>query len=117
MSEEKGRYEVTPKPGVIRTSCFLRYDDGWTVPTGPEVREMLRRLDMSGDQVANFVGVSISRTARKWQAEDIQNTAKIPYVAWQLLCWSLKEIDPSISPPPFAIQDHGWSAKKMSNME
>lgn len=86
MTEERGKYDVMPKPGVIRASCFLPYaDEGYTAPTPAEIRTMIHRLDMSGAAVANFVGVSSSRTVRKWQAEDALNQASIPYAAWRLL--------------------------------
>lgn len=86
MTEDRAEYKVEPKPGVIRPSCFLPYDQGFTPPTPAEVREMIKRLGMTGSEVANLVGIKSGRTVRKWQAEnDVKNRNEIPYAAWQML--------------------------------
>ena len=86
MTEEKAEYKVTPEPGVIRHSCFLPYNKDWTQPEPGEVRELIKRLEMSGSEVADFVGVTSARSVRRWQADPGQpNAREIPYAAWRLL--------------------------------
>jgi len=86
MTEEKAEYKVTPELGEIRHSCFLPYDQRWTLPEPGEVRELIKRLEMSGAEVADFVGVSSARSVRHRQAGPGQpNAREIPYAAWRLL--------------------------------
>ena len=87
MTETKGRYNVKPVPGAIRGSCFDTFDqDTYTQPTPEEVRELINRIGLSGNQVAALVGASSGRVVRKWQAAgDVNNKANIPYAAWRLL--------------------------------
>jgi hypothetical protein len=87
MNERQGTYDVTAAPGAIRRTCFLRFSDqNWTKPTSAEVRELIKRLDMSGAEVANFVGAGTSRTVRRWTADPEQpNYREISYAAWRLL--------------------------------
>lgn len=61
----------------------------WTQPTANEVREMIRRTNLSGSQVASFLGLAVQRTAkgsgsrtvRRWVSGDLP----MPYAAWCLL--------------------------------
>lgn len=95
MTEERGQYNVTAESGAIRSTCFLPFDEGWTEPTPAEVRELIKRLDMTGSQVAAFVGAKSSRNVRKWQAENTklaQSSSGISYSAWRLLAERLARI-------------------------
>lgn len=68
----------------IRPEC-LTHGAIWSEPTGPEIREVIRRLGFTGSQVASFLGMSAKssgRHVRKWIAGD----ASIPYSAWAILC-------------------------------
>jgi hypothetical protein len=87
MTEETADYNVDLEPGVIRPSCLRSFDDPqYTQPLPSEVKTLIQQLDMSGNQVALFVGVATGRTVRKWQADiNTQNNNHIPYAAWRLL--------------------------------
>jgi len=81
MRGNQGKYRVNAPVGSIRTSCFLNFDEGWEQPTGDEVRQLIKRLDMPGSQVAKFVGSNSGRNVRKWQSGEVN----IQYSAWRLL--------------------------------
>lgn len=72
---------------TVRPECFRRSDDGWVLPTGPEIREVMRQADLSDSKMARLVGVSFqatggSRRIRKWTSGE----SEISYAAWALLC-------------------------------
>lgn len=87
MTEEPAGYKVDVEEGVIRQSCLRSFDDPqYTQPLPSEVRTLIQKLDMSGNQVALYLGVVSGRTIRKWQTNaDTQNNNHIPYAAWRLL--------------------------------
>lgn len=100
MTEEKGRYDVQLKPGVIRESCFLPFNQGWTQPTPDEVKAMINRLGMSREEVSDYVGAGSGRSVRRWEApEDSPGHRNIPYAAWRLL-WM--RLHPAVT---FRIED------------
>lgn len=68
----------------IRASCLCPFAQGWSKPTGEEIREVLRLAGFSGSQAAKALGLGEKgdRTVRRWIGED----SAIPYAAWALLC-------------------------------
>jgi len=81
----------------IRREC-LAPGAKFLQPRGPEIREVIRRLSMTGAEVGSFLGLSSKhggRQVRRWISEE----SEIPYSAWALLCaeagfgqiWSLHE--------------------------
>ena len=55
------------------------------IPSPTELRDFLRRNEMTGSAAARIVGVD-SRTVRKWTAyDDASNRRAIPWSAWILL--------------------------------
>lgn len=63
------------------------------IPSSGDVREFLRRNEMTGSAAARIVGVD-SRTVRKWTAyEDASNRRAIPWSAWILLRLYAGEIE------------------------
>lgn len=70
----------------IRPQCLRPAYDNWEQPTGPELREVIRRTAMTHSQISSFLGLSNAggggRQIRRW----IAGEAKIPYSAWALLC-------------------------------
>jgi DNA-binding transcriptional regulator YiaG len=66
---------------TIRREC-LNPAESWARPTGQEISEVLRLTGLSGSQASQRLGLSGSRTIRKWIGED----SEIPYAAWALLC-------------------------------
>jgi DNA-binding transcriptional regulator YiaG len=77
----------------LRQETLKKYDQEFCQPTSDEVRALIRKLGMTGSQVAAFVGVTNSRTVRKWQEAKVSDPAgqlnrnknDIPYAAWRLL--------------------------------
>lgn len=69
-------YEINKK-----TLCAA---DEWIPPSSEDIREVLRRAELSGSQAANYLGLGQGggRTIRRWVSGD----SKIPYAAWALLC-------------------------------
>ncbi|MCY0388412.1 XRE family transcriptional regulator [Robbsia sp. Bb-Pol-6] len=67
----------------IRREC-LAPGAYYLQPSGPEVREVIRRLGMTAVQVSIFLGMTNKggRQMRRWIAEE----APIPYSAWAILC-------------------------------
>ncbi len=64
----------------------------YEVPTADQLREFLRRNEITGSSAARIVGVD-SRTVRKWTAsEDADNRRAIPWSAWILLQLYVGEI-------------------------
>ncbi len=82
---------------TIRPETLLPFGDGWAQPTGAEVREMLKRCELTGSEAASLVGISDARTVRKWSAFDPvevekskqegrkTNMQRIPFAAWAIL--------------------------------
>lgn len=82
---------------IIRPETLTPFGLDWAQPTGEEVREILRLCGLSGSQAAALVGVSDSRTVRKWSAYDPVevekakqegrkiNMQRIPFAAWAIL--------------------------------
>ncbi|PMP51664.1 transcriptional regulator [Vibrio splendidus] len=81
----------------IRSETLTAFGPEWLQPTGDEVRAMLFKCDLTGSEAAALVGVSDSRTVRKWAAYDPAevekakqegrktNMQRIPYAAWAIL--------------------------------
>ena len=84
----KRRYSSTPFDGKvveIRPECLTPFSEHWCVPTGDEVREIIRRTGLTGGQVAKKVGLTgngASRTVRRW----ISGETDISYAIWGILC-------------------------------
>ncbi len=84
----KRRYSSTPFDGKvveIRPECLTPFSDAWSVPTGDEVREIIRRTGLTGGQVAKKVGLTgngASRTVRRW----VSGETDISYAIWAILC-------------------------------
>ena len=71
---------------TIRPECLRAAYANWTPPRGPEVREVIRQLGMTGSQVGDLLGLSSKgggRQVRRWISEE----SPIPYAAWALLCY------------------------------
>ena len=68
----------------IRFECLRPAADGWVQPTGDEVREVLRRANLSGSRAADVLGLGSGggRTVRRWTGEE----TPIPYAVWAILC-------------------------------
>ena len=68
----------------IRFECLRPAADGWSQPTGEEIREVLRRAGLSGSQTADVLGLGSGggRTVRRWTGE----ATPIPYAVWAILC-------------------------------
>lgn len=76
-------------PVEIRLECLRPYDAIWKPPTGVEVRELLRRSEMSAAAAAQFLGLGIGgdRTVRRWiSGHPETGVSSISYAAWALLC-------------------------------
>ena len=71
----------------VREETLLKYDEGWLVPTGDEMRQVKTMSGKTGAELAKMVGVD-GRTIRKW----IGNETKIPYSAWRILVYSVRLI-------------------------
>jgi hypothetical protein len=67
----------------IRFEC-LRPAEGWSQPSGEEIREVLKLAGFTGGKAAKALGLGTKgdRTVRRWIGEESQ----IPYAAWALLC-------------------------------
>lgn len=91
-----------PKAVQIRQET-LRHAKTWVQPTPEEVKEVMQRTNLNGEEIADLLGLTPqssrsgrgSRTTRRWTAGD----APIPYAAWALLAyvaglgpiWEVKE--------------------------
>ena len=58
------------------------YGKEWARPTGEAIQEVLERASLTGEQAALLVGVSDSRTIRRYTAND----REISFAVWALLC-------------------------------
>ncbi|MFS4200143.1 transcriptional repressor protein KorC [Escherichia coli] len=80
---------------VIRTETLLPFSDGWTPPTGEEIKAVLSLVEeragnkFTGVDASKYIGLPSetgrgkgSRTFRRWCKE-----GGIPYAAWALLCY------------------------------
>ena len=92
MNDQFTHYRVNRKDlGGIRNTTLRAYVDDWEQPTSAEVRALIEHLrkvrteKITGQIIANLVGVN-PRNVRKWSApEDTSNHVRIPYAAWRLL--------------------------------
>lgn len=68
---------------AIREQCLLPAER-WEAPIAAEVREILRRANLSGGAASRFLGMGEkgSRVVRRWAGGE----ADVPYSAWALLC-------------------------------
>jgi hypothetical protein len=84
MSEQQPTY--FQPPGTPSAATLLRYGEpDYQAPTWQDVRNLVKSSGMTGEQIAQLVGVA-GRTVRKWQSPpDTSNHAPIPYSAWRLL--------------------------------
>jgi hypothetical protein len=93
----------------IRPACLLPASQGWEKPTGPELREVIRRAGLTGGQVADLLGLSEKgggRQVRRW----ISGDSSIAFSAWAILCevagmgqiWAVPE---RRSKRPYVTQD------------
>ncbi len=57
---------------------WIEFDNGYEPPTPEEIRETFKPY--TGSEVANMLGISDSRSIRRWIGGDVQ----IPYAAWRL---------------------------------
>lgn len=72
---------------TIRPACLRPADQGWEQPSGPEIREVIRRAGLTDSETARLLGLAVQtqggpRQVRRWIAEE----GNIPYSAWALLC-------------------------------
>lgn len=86
MSETRAHYAVSGlTEGPKRESLLPFNSPEYQPPSWVEVRAVVRRLRMTGSELADFVGVQ-PRTVRKWLAPpDAANNSPIPYAAWRLV--------------------------------
>jgi hypothetical protein len=54
----------------------------WIIPTGEEVRAVLKMANLSGSEASKKLGLKDGRTIRRWVSED----SPIPYACWAILC-------------------------------
>lgn len=69
---------------TIRPETLRPFSDGWEPPTPGEIRHVLAMSSLSGSAAARLVGISESRTVRRWTGGD----SAIPYAAWAILCYT-----------------------------
>lgn len=86
MSETKEPYFVSGQQVDPNENTLLLYTDiCYEPPSVTDLRSVIRKLGLSGSEVASRVGVSPDNV-RKWQAtRDSPNHKQIPYAAWRLL--------------------------------
>lgn len=74
----------TPKlyNSTINQQCLGPYGPHWAQPTAEDVRAIISAAGLTGSKAAHLVGVSSSRTVRKWTGGE----RLIPYAAWAILC-------------------------------
>lgn len=98
MSETRISYLVSGLPLDPNEKTLLLYiDPNYERPTASDLRCVIRKLGLTGSEVAGRVGVSPDNV-RKWQAAPGTRNAKpIPYSAWRLLL-----IEAGLVPPPRA---------------
>lgn len=84
MSEEQAEYKFNRQTGTqfkLRATALLEYPHAnYTPPNKNEVREVLRRGQLTGAVAGDLVGVT-DRTIRKWTGTD----QKMSYASWRLL--------------------------------
>lgn len=74
----------------LSTACLARFDSGCYVPPSAlEIRRLLAVHHLSGACVAEILGVSDSRTVRRWTSGE----STISYSTWRLLLWELGLIE------------------------
>lgn len=81
----------------VREETLRPYGPDWAQPSGSEVRQILKELNLTGAEVAALIGIRDARTIRKWTAYDANealkakeegrktNLSPIPYAAWAIL--------------------------------
>jgi hypothetical protein len=75
-------------------TLLLFSDPNYQQPTPNDVRAVIKKMGISGSEVAARVGVS-SDTVRKWQASPESSGFKpIPYAPWRLLLIDAGLVDP-----------------------
>ena len=74
----------------FRPETLLKYDQGWIPPNTDELREAKRKSAKTGAELGTMFGVD-GRTIRKW----IGGERKIPYAAWRLWLYAIREIGPN----------------------
>jgi hypothetical protein len=97
MSETLTPYVVSGRPAGPDYATLYEYNSPfYKQPSWLDVKAVIERLDLSGSQVANLVGVQ-SRTVRKWTSPpETSNHAPIPYAAWRLLVIAARLAEPTI---------------------
>jgi hypothetical protein len=61
-----------------KPASWNEFDKGYESPEADEIRETFKPY--TGSQIANMLGLSDSRSVRRWIGGDVQ----IPYAAWRL---------------------------------
>ncbi len=69
----------------------LKHAGVWVQPTPEEVKELMRKTNLTGGEIAELLGLAPqsnksgrgSRTVRRWTAGDVV----IPYAPWALLAY------------------------------
>jgi len=66
---------------AIREECLRKHTEGWSPPTGDEIKAALSMAGWTGMDLARRIGVD-PRTGRRWTGDE----KHIPYAAWCVLC-------------------------------
>ena len=88
--------EISPHyPGgneiILSHETLLPFAQGWRHPSSEEVRELIKKANLTGSQVADLIGVT-SRTIRRY----IGGEKPIHYAEWRLLLIYTNLVTPQI---------------------
>ncbi|WP_299941317.1 hypothetical protein [uncultured Microbulbifer sp.] len=85
ITQKRNRYADAGSVGLSE-ACLARFDSGYySPPSALEIRRLLAVYQLSGACVAEILGVSDSRTVRRWTSGE----SRISYSTWRLLLWEL----------------------------
>jgi len=72
----------------IRAETLLPFGSGWQQPTAAEVKTVVTKAGLSGDEVAALVGKKGGgRTVRRWWSESPTDFRPLDYAEWAILCY------------------------------
>jgi len=67
---------------AIKAESLRPFGEDWEQPDATAVRAVLKLANLTGGGAARRLGISDSRTVRRWTGGD----SNISYAAWALLC-------------------------------
>ena len=90
---------------IIRDETKRRYGEGFARPMPAEIKEVIRWTGMSGSEVSRFLGISNTRTVRKWISGELPGPS---YSQWRLLLMYIGEIEADVrGVEPFLVEEEG----------